>query len=186
MIMKIFKEIAILILITVVLALGLSFYGFHLFKNISKNIIGAQYEKNATYLIEGRKITLINGISEVPAAPGSASKIITRYFGNEVRHDFNGDGREDVAFLLTQTMGGSGTFYYVVAALNTSSGYVGSEAVLLGDRIAPQSTEMGNGNTVIVNYVDRKSGESFIVAPSVGKSIWLVLDPNTMKLNEVL
>ncbi len=45
-----------------------------------------------------------------------------------------------------------------------------------------------NPNTpkvIVVNYADRKSGESFAVQPSVGKSLWLLLDPKTMKLGEV-
>ena len=96
------------------------------------------------------------------AAPGSASKILTRYFGNEIRHDLNGDGREDVVFLLTQETGGSGVFYYAVAALDTEQGYVGSEGLLLGDRIAPQTTEIGTGNIVIVTYADRAPGKALL------------------------
>lgn len=148
--------------------------------------IGATGPKDATYKINGVSVTLKSGVSEISAAPGSASKIITRYFGNEVTHDFNGDGRPDTAFILTQDMGGSGTFYYAVASLNTENGYVGSDAVLLGDRIAPQTTEMGKGNVFIVNYADRIPGEPFSVKPSQGKSIWLLLDPKTMQLGEVL
>ncbi|MFA5997680.1 MAG: META domain-containing protein [Candidatus Paceibacterota bacterium] len=153
----------------------------------SATIVPVSYsdEKNTTYQINGASSTLKGGVAEMEAAPGSAEKIITRYFGNEVRHDFNSDGREDVAFVLTQQTGGSGTFYYVVMALNTPAGYIGSDAVLLGDRIAPQTTEMGKGNIIVVNYADRKPGEPFTTQPSVGKSIWLLLDPQTMKLGEV-
>lgn len=140
---------------------------------------------DATYTVGGQKVTLINGVSETEAAPGSASKIVTRYFGNEVKADFNKDGREDSAFILTQETGGSGTFYYVVALLNKSSGRVGSEAVLLGDRISPQSTNLEKNNIVVVNYADRKAGESFDVQPSFGKSIRLLLDTKTMQFGEV-
>jgi|ERR1035437_162564 heat shock protein HslJ len=145
--------------------------------------------KDATYVIDGQSVTLVHGVSVVPAAPGSASKITTQYFGNEVTHDFDGDGRLDTAFILTQNTGGSGTFYYVVAALNTINGYIGSDAVLLGDRIAPQTTEMSQDPTtpdvIVVNYADRKPGESFTTQPSVGKSIWFKLDTKTMSLGEV-
>lgn len=141
--------------------------------------------KNATYNIDGTPVTLVNGISEAPAAPGSASKITTKYFGNEITHDFNGDGRPDVAFLLTQDTGGSGTFYYVAMALNTAHGFVGTQALLLGDRIAPQSTVMGGGNVVVINYADRKPGESFADAPSEGKSMYVLLDPATGILSKV-
>ncbi len=150
-----------------------------------KDEIAMNDYKNTAYLINGQQVVLKNGISETETAPGSASKVITRYFGNEVKYDFNSDGREDVAFILTQTTGGSGTFYYVVASLNTVSGYVGSSGFLLGDRIAPQTTEMGKGNVIVVNYADRRLGESFAVQPSVGKSVWLLLDTKTMQFGEV-
>lgn len=154
----------------------------------------ARDPKDATYVVEGRPVTLSNGLSEVEASPGSATKIVTRYFGNEVKHDLNDDSREDVAFLLTQETGGSGTFFYVVAALNTPAGYVGSRAVFLGDRIAPQSTSVDEGkttngtdrrNVIVVNYAVRAPGEPFTAQPSVGKSVWLKLDPNTMQFGEV-
>lgn len=146
--------------------------------------------KNATYQIENNAITLVNGISEIAGTPDSAAKITTRYFGNEVRHDLNGDGREDVAFLMTQNTEGSGTFYYVVASLNTPDGYIGSRGLLLGDRIAPQTTEMsrktGQTNVIVVNYAERKPGEPFTARPSVGKSMWLLFDPKIMQFGEVV
>src|SRR5882672_11178341 len=69
--------------------------------------------RDATYIIDGTHVTLKDGISEVAVAPGSASKLVTKYFGNEAVGDLNGDGIDDIAFLLTQEGGGSGTFYYV-------------------------------------------------------------------------
>ncbi len=145
----------------------------------------AKDPKNAEYLVEGQKVKLVNGISEVEAAPGSSTKIVTKYFGNELEKDLDEDGRLDTAFLITQNSGGSGTFFYVVAALNKKEGFVGSDAVLLGDRIAPQTTESGARKIIIVNYADRKQDEPFTTAPSVGKSIWLLLDPETMRFGEV-
>ena len=113
-------------------------------KNLSSPAIntGARSPLDATYIIEGKQVTLENGLSEIPADSGSVSKVITRYFGNDVNLDLDGDGREDSVFLLTQETGGSGTFYYVAAALNTGEGYIGSQALLLGDRIAPQTTDI--------------------------------------------
>ncbi len=162
-----------------------------LFSSTSKESIPftANY-KDAAYRIDGRVIQLNGGVSEIEAAPNSASRITTRYFGNEVQDDLDGDGRDDVVFLLTQETGGSGTFYYVVAALNTVRGYMGSEALLLGDRIAPQTTELSQNpshkNVIVVNYVDRAPGESMTAQPSIGKSIWLKLDPETMQFGEVV
>lgn len=138
---------------------------------------------DGTYNIGGENITLKNGVSEIPAAPGSASKITTRYFGNSVKGDFDGDGTGDVAFLVTQDTGGSGTFYYVTALLNTKNGKVGVPAILLGDRIAPQSTSLENGNIIVVNYAERKAGESFAVQPSLGKTLKLKVNAKTLKFD---
>jgi heat shock protein HslJ len=142
--------------------------------------------KNTEYSIAGRTIWLVDGVAEVAAAPGSAARVVTRYFGNEVFGDLNGDGREDVLFLLTQETGGSGTFFYAVAALNLERGYAGSEGLLLGDRIAPQTTTLRPDGVVVVNYADRAPGESFATAPSVGKTLWLKLNPATLQLGEVV
>jgi hypothetical protein len=97
----------------------------------------------------------------------------------------NNDGREDVAFIVTQDTGGSGFFYYVVAALHTTSGYVGSEGYFLGDRIAPQTTESGSGSTIIINYATRRPDEPMVAQPSIGKTVVLGLDQETMRLKEV-
>lgn len=181
-----------------VVGIGLAVFGVYVAFCPSQRIIkkdiattpvvvdGARSEKDATYKINGMSVTLKNGVAEMEAAPGSASKIITRYFGNEVRHDFDGDGSQDVAFLVTQETGGSGTFFYLVAALNKPTGYIGSaDAVLLGDRVAPQPTNMGKGNIIVVNYAERAPGEPFTTQPSIGKSGWYLLDPVSMQFGVV-
>ena len=184
---KIFKIIFSLITFLVMIVLGLGIYKFN-FTNDDINLPnGKQINTyDGTYTINGQKITLENGISIIESAPSSTSKIITRYFGNDVKGDFDADGREDTVFLLTQETGGSGIFYYVVARLNRINGIIGSEGLFLGDRIAPQTTELDTGNVIIVNYADRNSGESFDIQPSTGKSIWLKLDTKTMQFGEVV
>lgn len=131
--------------------------------------------KNTSYEIEGAPIALIDGKASSDIAVGSASKLVTQYFGNEASGDLNGDGMNDVAFILTQTGGGSGTFYYAVAALKTKDGYQGTNGILLGDRIAPQTTEIKDGE-VIVNYADRKPTEPMTETPSVGISKYLHIE----------
>jgi hypothetical protein len=141
------KKIFFLVVIALVTITGISGYMWYSknttiipIENTEKHI--ALSPKNATYTIDTQSVTLVNGVSSFPVAPGSMSMVTTQYFGNEVTHDFDGDGRLDTAFIITQNTGGSGTFYYVVVALNTSHGYVGSHGYLLGDRISPQMTEM--------------------------------------------
>jgi hypothetical protein len=135
--------------------------------------------KSTSYSIEGETVVLKNGQYVSEAAPGSVEKITTQFFGNEVKADFNADGKQDVAFILTQDGGGTGIFYYVVAALKTDTGYKGTNGIFLGDRIAPQTTEFKNG-MIVVNYADRKPGESFAVDPSIGTSKYLKVNGSTL------
>ena len=130
--------------------------------------------KNSTFAIDGKLVTLVNGVSETPAAPGSTSKVTTRYFGNEATGDLNSDGLPDTAFLVTQDTGGSGLFYYAVVALKTTVDDKTTNAFLIGDRIAPQSTYIpANSQELQVNYAERKPGEPMTTQPSVGATLLL-------------
>lgn len=175
----------ILIILAVLAAAVAAFYAFNNYIYQEKQAQGPGDFKNAEYVIAGERIQLVDGMAETPAAPGSSSKVITKYFGNELKTDLDGDGREDIVFLLTQEGVGSGTFFYAVGALNTENGYIGSDGYFLGDRIAPQTTEVSQNPrqkyVIVVNYADRASGEPMTTAPSVGKSAYLKLVPETMQ-----
>ena len=126
--------------------------------------------RSASYLVDGQNITLKNGVFEA-ANPESSSTTTTSYFGNEAHGDLNGDGKEDVAFILTQTGGGSGTFYFLVAALKTDTGYQGTNTIFLGDRVAPMATEI-TGGMIIANFAERKPGEPFAAEATVATSTY--------------
>ncbi|MCE9548863.1 hypothetical protein K8Q98_00460 [Candidatus Nomurabacteria bacterium] len=166
--------------ITIIVFLIAVFYTFNAYIYNEKQAPAVTDFKDVEYLIDGASIQLKDGFSEIETAPGAASKITTRYFGNEYMTDLDNDGRKDVVFLLTQDTGGSGVFYYVVAALSTESGYVGSDGYLLGDRIAPQTIEMSpnpkHKNVIVVNYADRALEEPMVAQPSINKSAYLKLD----------
>lgn len=135
--------------------------------------------RNSSFVINGQQITLIEGVIEQEAAPGSVSKITTRYFGNDAKGDLNFDGRDDVAFLVSQNTGGTGEFYYAVAAVATENGYRTTNAFLVGDRIAPQSTEIkSDSGELRINYADRKPGEPMTARPSQGKVLLLKVTPD--------
>lgn len=130
--------------------------------------------KNTTFLIEGHTVRLINGTA-------AGGEVMTRYFGDDLKTDLNGDTIPDLAFLLTQERGGSGTFFYVVGAVQQADGtYIGSDGYFLGDRIAPQnivdSQNPRQKNVIVVNYADRANGEPMTAQPSLGKSVYLKLD----------
>src|SRR4051812_27969272 len=108
----------ILGIVIVAALLTVVFYAFnaHIYSEKQADI-AADY-KDTEYRIDGIPVQLKDGVAEIEAAPGSVSKITTRYFGSEYMTDLDNDGREDIVFFLTQETGGSGVFYYVVAALN--------------------------------------------------------------------
>lgn len=131
--------------------------------------------QEAMFTIEGEQITLVDGKYEHASAPGSASMTTITYFGNEASGDFNGDGVTDKTYLVTYTNGGSGTFYYLATSL-------GGEAVLLGDRIAPQTTEYRDGE-IIVNYAIRRDSDPMTTSPSIGVSRYFKFENG--KLTEI-
>lgn len=129
---------------------------------------------NAAYTIEGQSVKLTGGKASTEAAPGSAAKVTTQVFGEPILGDLNNDGRADAAVMLAQDTGGSGTFYYVAAALGTAAGTMGTNALLLGDRIAPQTLEI-KGGQMIANYAERRPNEPMTTSPSIGVSKYFVV-----------
>lgn len=142
--------------------------------------------KEVSFWISGEPVKLVDGVATVTTSLGGSSATTVRYFGNELAHDIDGDGVEDMVFLITQEAGGSGTFFYLVGALKDGNGYKGTHAVYIGDRIAPQTTNAGEGRQVVVNYADRAPGEPFTATPTEGKSLYLLLDPETKEFGEVV
>lgn len=178
------KKIVLGILITLAVLI-VAFYTVNAYIYHEKQATAVANYRDGEYRIEGSSVTLKGGVSIVEAAPGSASKVTTRYFGNDYMVDLDGDGDGDHVFLLTQETGGNGVFYYVVAALNTKRGYIGSDGYFLGDRIAPQTVGSSQNprhqNVIVVNYADRAVGEPVTAKPSVGESVYLKLDPTSMQ-----
>ena len=132
----------------------------------------AQTPSDATYMIDGRTFTLDNGRVTIEVFPGAASKTVIKVSGEPVSGDLDRDGMPDAALLLVETTGGSGIFYHVVAAFNRDDSFVGTRAILLGDRIIPQQLSIRHG-IVIVDYLDRRPGEAMATAPSQSVSKYL-------------
>jgi len=168
-----------LIALGVLVLLVAGFFGFNAYIYTEKQGDGglvADY-RAATYYLSG---------AEVHLGEGGLT-----YFGNEVRGDIDSDGDEDIAFLVTHEPGGSGTFFYLAGAINLDGEYKGSNLMLIGDRIAPQTTEYRDlgapyGARVIVNYADRGPGEPFTTRPSFGKSLYAKYSADTNDFGEVV
>lgn len=141
--------------------------------------------KNISYTVEGETLTLVDGKVLKDIAPGSAAKKTIMIFGEPVYGDLNGDGEEDAAVMLTSSGEGSGTFYYAVLAIASGTSYTSTNALFLGDRIAPQTIEIRDGNAVY-NYAERNAGEPMTTEPSVGKSLWVHYDAKTGEIGELV
>lgn len=137
---------------------------------------------NATYIIEKKSYILINGKSEKEIFFGSASKIKTMVWGKPAIGDLNADGADDAALVLVHDAGGSGTFFYITAALKNpeTEQAIGANAVLLGNRVAPQNISVYKGK-VELNYTDRFPWEPFSARPSVEKTKILEIENNELK-----
>lgn len=130
---------------------------------------------NASYTIDGQVYNMVDGRAEVATAPdstgspqaGAASKNVLTIFGEPAIGDLNGDSVADIGMLLALDTGGSGTFYYVAAAILDGGEYQGTNAILLGDRIAPQNVAIENGK-LMANYADRGPKDPMTVKPYLG------------------
>lgn len=164
--------------VLIILALAIVVLGYWFLSRQNFPVDSPANPLNATYIIEGASVSLVNGHAETEIVPGSASKLITDVWGEPSAGDLNGDGVNDSAVLLTQSGGGSGTFYYVAADLGNGSG---TNALLLGDRIAPQNIQVISPGLILVNYADRKPGEAMTVQPSEGISAYFRVQGTTLE-----
>ena len=92
---------------------------------------------NATYptSVVPRGAALQNGVYDVQAAPGSASRIIVRLTDMAAFGDIDGDGDADAATVLTSSGGGTGTFVELALVRNDRGDARPIGTALLGDRV---------------------------------------------------
>lgn len=140
--------------------------------------------ENLTVTIDQQAFNLRDGVAELPAAPGTATKNTLRVVGSLVPGDINDDGKLDTALLLANDPGGSGTFYYGVVAVNDGGAYRASNALPLGDRIKPQGIHFTDGRFVY-RFLDRKPGEPMAAEPSVEKTVVVAFDPASDSISAV-
>lgn len=150
-----------------------------------QNVIKNSDPKSITYVIDGISYPLINGKAEILSDSSSASLDTLSIFGEPVKGDLNDDGIDDSAVLLMRTTGGSGTFYYAALAVSSNGEYKSTNALFLGDRIAPQTIEITGGRAVF-NYAVRKENEPMTTPPSIGKSFWIQLNSQKNEISEFI
>jgi len=134
---------------------------------------------NTTYSVDGSLFTLRDGHFETPAAPGSAATVSLSVFGTPAYGELDDEREADAAVLLVYQGGGSGTFYYLAAAIAGEDGYRGTNAVLLGDRLSPQFVRIQK-RVLAAGFRDRRPAESFASTPTIEVIRYAILDEQTL------
>lgn len=130
---------------------------------------------DAAYEIEGDEILLRDGFYERTVVPGSAAKISVAVFEAPAYGDLDDGDTTDAAVILVYQGGGSGTFFYLAAALNQADKVRGTNAVLLGDRIIPQSVSIQN-RTIVVRFLDRGPDDAMAATPDRSMTAYAYVD----------
>ncbi len=157
--------------------------GSYLYSSFARPVEVARDYKQAVYTIDGVPMRL-----HQPGSDTALTDLV--YFGNTVETDLDGNGLLDRAFVAVRTRESGQSVYYAVAALQTREGYVGSDGYTLGTNISPQATFMSqyprHKDVVVFAYADRPAEAETTDSPSVGKSVFLKIDPSVNRWAIVL
>ena len=132
-------------------------------ENTQTSTQAAQDPANAGYYIDGILYTLVNGELEQPIEESSAVNKF-KLLDFKATGDLNKDGADDIAVVITNDTGGSGTFYYL--AIFTSGTPIVENTYNIGDRINVQDLKFAD-NKFQVTYLDRGPEQDMASEPSV-------------------
>lgn len=158
-------------LILLIIIVAAAFFGYRFFQDRSSTTTGAPQTNNtanvrpdassASFSFDDEIVTLSRGKGVGGDAGEETSLLDETAYG-----DLNNDGKQDTAVLLARSGGGSGVFIYVATYVSGPVNYKGSNALFLGDRIAPQALTISNG-VLTVTYLDRGEDEAFAAEPTI-------------------
>jgi len=140
----------------------------------------AESPVNTSYLIDNERIKLENGSKEWQAAPGSSSWVKIAIAGEPVYGDLTHDNMQDAALFIIYQGGGSGTFYYIGAALSESGQYRGVNTILIGDRIKSPVARIQNG-LITVTYFDRRPDEAMAAVPTLEQTRYFIVEESSLQ-----
>ncbi|MFC1649797.1 hypothetical protein ACFL2C_03755 [Patescibacteria group bacterium] len=149
-------------------------------ETVMQTVMSPSHPLNATYIIEGSEVHISDGKHE-EEIPGSSASILTSIWGTPQNLDIEGNIQNFWAVTLNQDPGGSGNFYYIAGCVGGGQACLGTNAVLLGDRITMRSIEIESDGTVVVNYADRPEGSAMAENPSIAVTRLFVVVDDTLK-----
>ena len=125
--------------------------------------------------IDGQHFQMGHGVAEIAAAPGSAITNTLRMVGEPVLAGPDAAGNRDAALIVVNDPGGSGRFYYALAAIAQADSYRATNVLPLGDRITPQTIEYRDGR-FIYHYLGRDLDQPMSEPPTVEETLSVRLD----------
>ena len=116
---------------------------------------------NQTIMINGQKLTFVNGVYK--SADQQETATIINSSTNPVRNR--------AAAIVVDNPGGSGTFYYIYGAMSKAGRETYSQPVQLGDRIKIESVTVDDpqaedNGMITVKYLDHTADEAMADAPT--------------------
>lgn len=150
-------------LLTLIIILGAAFF-YATRDSAPEEPVTKQDDTATTFQPSALNTTFTIDDEEIMLKEGKADNITL--LETAASGDLNNDNKIDTVVLLAHSPGGSGVFIYVAAYVSGSLGYKGSNALFLGDRIAPQSISISKG-MVTIRYLDRQEDEPFAAEPTV-------------------
>lgn len=136
---------------------------------------GATGLSDLSVTIDGQQFQMDDGVAEIAAAPGSAITNTLRIVGEPVLAGPDTAGNRDAALIVVNDSGGSGRFYYALAAVAQADSYRATNVLPLGDRITPQITENRDGR-FIYHYLGRGPDQPMSEPPTVENTLTVRLD----------
>ena len=103
------------------------------------------------------KIRLNDGIYREKVVPESATELVITLSDEMALGDLNGDEVEDAAVVLISDPGGSGTFYELVAVINSKGKPQHAASVFLGDRLKVEEVDISSGQIVVKMVIHQPS-----------------------------
>jgi len=103
------------------------------------------------------KIKLSDGIYQEKIAPESATELVIKLSDRIAFGDLNGDGAEDAAVILISDPGGSGTFYYLAAVINSNGNPQHAASVFLGDRVKVEEVDISSGKILVKMVIHKRN-----------------------------
>lgn len=95
-------------------------------------------------------VTLVNGVYDNPGDPVTmAGRLYVALLPEHATGDLNGDGAEDLAVMLAENGGGSGTFVSLIVFLNRGGMPVQTAQTLIDDRPAINALSIADGQITV-------------------------------------